>query len=278
MKLQNMAAALELAAQEIPCFPCADDKRRTTPHGFKDATCDPDEVRRLWDRYPGELIGVPTGEPSGLAVLDIDPRHGGDRWFQVHRDRLLPTRVHNTRSGGVHLVFKNDPTLRCRARSKVREVKHHAALPYAEIAAFLGELRGQKGIAARALEFAIMTVARTGEVLFARWDEIDLSARIWAIPPTRMKARRQHRVPLNEAAISILTQMQSVRQNEYVFPGDRRAVLSNMALLMVLRRMKRSDITAHGFRASFKTWAAERHELCARGRRGRSGTRGRQQG
>src|SRR5215471_3816107 len=103
-----------------------------------------------------------------------------------------------------------------------------------------------------------MTAARTREVLFARWDEIDLSARIWAIPQTRMKAGRQHRVPLSAVAISILTQMQSIRQNEYVFPGDRRAVLSNMALLMVLRRMKRSDITAHGFRASFKTWAAER--------------------
>jgi integrase len=144
------------------------------------------------------------------------------------------------------------------ARSKVREVKHHAALPYAEIAAFLRELRGQKGIAARALEFAIITAARTGEVLFARWDEIDLSAKIWTIPQSRMKAGRQHRVPLSDAALMILTQMQTVRQNEYVFPGDRRAVLSNMALLMVLRRMRRPDITAHGFRASFKTWATER--------------------
>jgi integrase len=144
------------------------------------------------------------------------------------------------------------------ARSKVREVKHHAALPYAEIAAFLRELRGQKGIAARALEFAIITAARTGEVLFVRWDEIDLSAKIWTIPQSRMKAGRQHRVPLSDAALMILTQMQTVRQNEYVFPGDRRAVLSNMALLMVLRRMRRPDITAHGFRASFKTWATER--------------------
>ena len=144
------------------------------------------------------------------------------------------------------------------ARSKVREVKHHAALPYAEIAAFLRELRGQKGIAARALEFAIITAARTGEVLFARWDEIDLSTKIWTIPQSRMKAGRQYRVPLSDAALTTLTQMQTVRQNEYVFPGDRRAVLSNMALLMVLRRMRRPDITAHGFRASFKTWATER--------------------
>jgi integrase len=147
------------------------------------------------------------------------------------------------------------------ARSKVRQVKHHAALPYAEIAVFLRELRRQKGIAARALEFAIMTAARTGEVLFARWDEIDLSARIWTIPPSRMKANREHRVPLNEVAVSILTRMQSIRRNEYVFPGDRRAVLSNMALLMVLRRMRRPDITAHGFRASFKTWATERTDF-----------------
>jgi integrase len=144
------------------------------------------------------------------------------------------------------------------ARAKVRSVKHHASLPYSEICTYLEALRCQKGVAAKALEFLILTAARTGEVLGAHWEEIDLPARVWTIPASRMKAGREHRVPLSDAAVSLLKEMQSVRQNQFVFPGDRRAQLSNMALLMVLRRMKHSDITAHGFRATFRTWAAER--------------------
>ena len=144
------------------------------------------------------------------------------------------------------------------ARGKVRKVKHHASLPYSEISTYLDALRHQKGVAAKALEFLILTASRTGEVIGARWDEVDLPVKIWTIPAARMKAGREHRVPLSEAAVSVLNEMQAVRQNEYIFPGDRRAQLSNMALLMVLRRMKRSEITAHGFRATFRTWAAER--------------------
>jgi integrase len=122
----------------------------------------------------------------------------------------------------------------------VRKVKHHASLPYSEISTYLDALRHQKGVAAKALEFLILTAARTGEVIGARWDEVDLLAKIWTIPASRMKAGREHRVPLSEAAVSVLKEMQAVRQNEYIFSGDRRAQLSNMALLMVLRRMKRS--------------------------------------
>jgi integrase len=144
------------------------------------------------------------------------------------------------------------------ARNKVRKVKHHAALSYVEIAGYLEALRKQKGIAARAAEFAILTAARTSEVLGAPWSEIDLNSKIWTVPASRMKAGIEHRVPLSEPALAVLAQMKSVQQNEYIFPGDRRACLSNMALLMVLRRMKRNDITQHGFRATFRTWAAER--------------------
>lgn len=144
------------------------------------------------------------------------------------------------------------------ARGKVRKVKHHAALPYIQISTYLDELRQREGVAARALEFAILTAARTSEVIGARWDEIDLATKVWIVPESRMKADREHRVPLSDAAISVLKSTQSVRQNEYVFPGDRRASLSNMALLMTLRRMKRGDLTTHGFRSTFRTWAAER--------------------
>ena len=145
------------------------------------------------------------------------------------------------------------------SRAKVRAVKHHAALPFKEIADFMARLREHDTTAARALEFAILTVARTSEVLGAKWDEIDLEGRVWTIPASRMKGGREHRVPLSETASLILKKMWALRQegNPNVFPGERRPALSNMALLMLLRRMKRDDLTAHGFRSTFRDWAAE---------------------
>jgi integrase len=145
-------------------------------------------------------------------------------------------------------------------RSKVQKVVHHASLPYREISGFIADLRGRESIASRALEFAILTAARTGEVLGARWSEVDLDARTWTVPEGRMKAGRQHRVSLSDAAIAVLGHMrQHRRDDDLVFPGLKRGrPLSNMALLAVLRRMRRGDLTAHGFRATFKTWAAER--------------------
>jgi integrase len=145
------------------------------------------------------------------------------------------------------------------ARAKVRRVEHHAALPYPEIGAFMAELQQQEGIASRALEFAILTAARTGEVIGARWDEINIAARLWTIPAERMKGAREHRVPLSNAALTIVERISESRQGDFVFPGGNAGrPLSNMAFLMLLRRMGRSDLTAHGFRSSFRDWAAER--------------------
>ena len=122
-------------------------------------------------------------------------------------------------------------------------------------------------MAARALEFAILTAARTGEVLGARWGEIDLAEKVWTVPAGRMKGGREHRVPLSEAALVVLEKVRPVALTKDgtpdpdapVFPGPRRALpMSNMVLLMLLRRMKRDDLTAHGFRSTFSDWAAER--------------------
>jgi integrase len=144
-------------------------------------------------------------------------------------------------------------------KTKVRRVEHHAALPYPEIAAFIAELRQQDGVAARALEFTILTAARTGEVIGATWDEINLAERLWIVPARRMKAGKEHRVPLSDAALAVVEQMREIRQGNYVFPGGRTSrPLSNMALLMTLRRMGRDDLTAHGFRSTFSDWCAER--------------------
>jgi integrase len=153
------------------------------------------------------------------------------------------------------------------ARAKVRRVEHHAALAFDEIPEFLAELRGRPGMAASALEFAIFTAARTGEALGATWGEIDLDAKVWTVPARRMKATREHRVPLSAAALAALEKVQPLALMEHgkpdptapVFPGPRRALpMSNMTMLMLLRRMKRDDLTTHGFRSTFSDWAAER--------------------
>ena len=140
--------------------------------------------------------------------------------------------------------------------SKVQKTVHHKALPYLEINAFIAHLHKQNGIAAKCLEFTILTAARTGEAIGATWGEIDLDSKIWTIPAIRMKAEREHRVPLSSGAIAILNDMSAIRLNNYVFPGTKEG-LSNMAMLAVLKRMDHAEITVHGFRSSFSDWASD---------------------
>jgi integrase len=141
------------------------------------------------------------------------------------------------------------------ARRKVRAVRHHAALPYANVPAFMADLRQREGIAARALEFAVLTATRTSQAIGARWSEF--TGDVWTIPAGRMKSGREHRVPLAGGTLGLIEKLP--RQGEFLFPGGRAdKPLSNMALLMALRRMGRDDVTAHGFRSSFRDWVAER--------------------
>ena len=119
-------------------------------------------------------------------------------------------------------------------------------------------LRDETGVGARALEFLILTAARTGEVIGALWGEFDLQENVWTVPAARMKSRREHRVPLSPAAVQVLTVMQAIRTGDFVFPGRKKDTpLSNMAMLQLLRRMKRADLTGHGFRSTFRDWSAE---------------------
>jgi integrase len=175
------------------------------------------------------------------------------------------------------------------AKAKVRRVKHHAALPYAELPDFIANLRAQEGVAARALEFTILSSVRTGDIIGSgrddkppmRWADVDLSERIWTIPAT--KTDREHRVPLSNAAVSLLKELKREQkkgvlsgERSIVFPGLKRGCpLSNMAMLKVIERMNddrteqglarfvdpkqsNADITVHGFRSTFRDWAAER--------------------
>ena len=141
--------------------------------------------------------------------------------------------------------------------SRMRRVKHHAAMPYSEVGNFIQQLRNGSGVSHRALEFVILTAARTQEVLGSNWNEIDFETGLWTVPAERMKGLREHRVPLVDRAIEILAEMRSTANSRFVFPGNRpNKGLSNMSLLAVLRRLQ-IEATAHGFRSSFRDWASE---------------------
>jgi integrase len=148
------------------------------------------------------------------------------------------------------------------ARAKVRAVRHHAAIPWQQLPAFLADLRQHDSVSARAVEAVILTAARSGEVLGMRWQEVDLDAGVWVVPAGRMKAGREHRVALSAAAVDLLRGMMRLRTTRkadaFVFPGrEAGRPLSVMAMTMVLRRMARGDLTVHGFRSTFRDWAGE---------------------
>ena len=191
-------------------------------------------VEPIWTSKP-ETAGRVRGRIE--AVLDwagargYRPKENPARW-QGNLSMLLPS------------------------RSRMGRIVHHPAMPYAEIPAFMPTLRANGEVAARCLEFVILTAARTSEAVGARWSEFDLAEKVWTVPAERMKARREHRVPLSARVLAILAAMP--RSGDFVFPGRKeKQHLSNMALLMFLRRNGHTEITTHGFRSSFRDWAAE---------------------
>ncbi len=158
--------------------------------------------------------------------------------------------------------FRNPAELTKQLREKLptrpkRSPRHHPALPYVDAPAFVKELGDAVGTAAVALRFLIFTVARTNEVLGARWSEIDLTRAIWRIPAERMKMGESHSVPLSAVALAVLDEMRDGSQNDLIFPNDSGELFSDMAMLAVLKRMNRGHVTVHGFRATFATWAEE---------------------
>ncbi len=166
------------------------------------------------------------------------------------------------RIGDNPAAWKGHLALTLPARAKVAKVQHHAALSWQEVGAFMEALETQPGKGALALRFTILTAARTGEVIGATWGEFDLNGAIWTVSADRMKAKREHRVPLSEPVLALLGEVAKLRTsaapNAPVFPGAVAGKgLSNMAMLTLLRRMGRSDLTAHGFRSTFRDWAAE---------------------
>jgi integrase len=163
------------------------------------------------------------------------------------------------RSGPNPAVWRGHLQLMLPAKTKVRKVEHHAALDWREAPAFVAKLCERDGMGVLAFRFAILTAVRSGEVRGAQWSEIDIERAVWTIPAERMKSGREHRVPLTESALAILRELADVQDGSgLVFFGAKRgALLSDMTLTAVLRRMARSDLTVHGFRSTFRDWAAE---------------------
>lgn len=139
------------------------------------------------------------------------------------------------------------------------QIQHYAALPYDDLPAFYKEIGERDALAARALELLILTASRTSEVLKAKWDEFDFEKAIWTVPAERIKIRKDHRIPLPDAALEILRPLYETRVSEFVFPGQKQGKpLSNLAMEMMLRRMNRKDITVHGFRSTFRDWCGDK--------------------
>jgi integrase len=144
-------------------------------------------------------------------------------------------------------------------REKISKVEHHAALPYADAPAFMTDLRARPSISAHALEFLILTVGRSGEVLGAAWSEINFDTAVWTVPAERMKAEKEHVVPLSGRALDILRDLHERRESDFVFPGMRVGkALSDAAMSKMLDMMNQSGITVHGFRSTFRDWAGDR--------------------
>ena len=193
-------------------------------------------IEPLWTTIPESASRIRGRIESILDWARVRGYRAGEnpaRW-RGHLDHLLP------------------------ARSKVRRVEHHAALPYVVVGGFMGKLRQESSIAARALEFLILTAGRLGEVRGATWDEVDLSSRTWTIPAERMKAKKEHRVPLGDAAVAVLKRMHNVRHSDLVFPGTLAGKqIAPMTMWLLVKRLADVDVNIHGFRSTFRDWAAE---------------------
>lgn len=192
-----------------------------------------DVLEPIWTAKPetaGRVRGRVEAVLNWAAARGYRESENPARW-RGHLDKLLPS------------------------RRKVRSVKNHPALPYAELPAFMADLRDRPSVSAKALEFTILTAARTGETIGAKWPEIDFKAAMWIVPAERMKAGKEHRVPLSRRAVELLESLP--REGEFVFMGGKAGKpLSNMALLELMRGM-RPGFVPHGFRSTFRDWASE---------------------
>jgi len=218
-----------------------------------------DWIQSLENHVPPELWRKPIAEITRAELLDFlrDIQHRMADTAQRVRRRLDEVFDEAIERGAVTLNPVAMLRAKLRKENEPRRPMPRPALPFGAAPQFVAQLRGQPGIAARCLEFTILTAARTGESIGTRWCEVDLRAALWTVPGERMKGGEPHSVHLSERAVAILRETQPLG-TPYAFPSTREAApMSNMAMLALLKRMKRADITVHGFRATFSTWANE---------------------
>jgi integrase len=259
----KIAARLE-AAKSITFKDCT--SKYIAAHG---ASWRSEKHRQQWDNtlrdYAEPVLGnLPVGTIETAHVLRVLEPIWTTKTETATRIRgrieqiLDWARVHGYREGENPARWRGHLDKLLARPSKVMKHEHHAALAYDDMPAFMVKLRAEEGTAARALEFLILTVGRTGEVIGARKPEFDTDKAMWTVPTERMKAGREHRVPLSKAALALAEEaMQD--DPEFLFPGRRaKTPISNMAMSMLMRRMGYEDFTVHGFRSTFRDWAAER--------------------
>ena len=221
--------------------------------------------RTTLESYAGPIWGKDVAAIDANDLIKIlgpiwNTKHETASRVRGRMERVLDAaRVRGLRSGVNPALYRGN--LEVLLPKFKGGVTHHAAMPFVDLPTFMVALRGRPAMAARALEFTILTAARTSETLQATWSEIDLAARLWTVIGSRMKAGKEHRVPLNDAAVQILTALAKESDAEpgtYVFPSSRPdRPLSGMSMAMLLRRMKVLGITVHGFRSAFRDWVGE---------------------
>jgi integrase len=264
-KAQRMRARLD-AAKAITFKECAEAYIKAHRAGWRNR-----KHARQWEvtlaTYAEPLMGLPVQAVDTTLVLKVLERIWSTKPETASRVRgrieavLDWAKVRGYRTDENPARWRSHLDKLLPARGKVRRVEHHAALPYAELPGFLVALREREGLAARAFEFTVLTAARTGETIGARWNEFDLLDKTWTVPAARIKAGREHRVPLSARALAILQEMQAHRHADdgFVFPGGEPGKpIWNATFLTLLRRLGRGDLTTHGFRSSFRDWVAER--------------------
>ncbi|KJV07171.1 tyrosine-type recombinase/integrase [Methylocucumis oryzae] len=262
LKKQELAARKVSKAVALTFKQCAESYINKQQHEFKNAK-HLQQWRNTLEHYCFPIIGsLPVADiDTALVTACLEPiwttkNETASRVRGRIEQVLAWATVSGYRTGDNPARWRGHLDKILPKPSKVQDTKHHTALPYVNMPAFMDELKQQDNTAARCLEFVILTAARTNEAIGATWDEIDLDAGVWTIPAERMKADKEHIVPLSNVCLELLKSMQAVKQNTYIFAGARGG-LSNMAMLKLLERMGRKDLTVHGFRSTFRDWAAE---------------------
>ncbi len=259
------SALISELAKGLTFSECATKYIETHESGWRNAK-HAQQWRTTIERYANPVIGQmlvrDVGLPHVLRVLE-PIWHKKTETAKRLRGRIESVldwaTVREYRTGANPARWKGHLDTLLAEPSKIAKTKHYQALPFDEMPGFMAALRSQAGVGARALELAILTAARSGEVRGATWSEFDLDAGVWTVPAGRMKASKEHRVPLSDAALAIVRTLKQTAVSQYVFPSLRETILSDMTLSAVLRRMKVNAVP-HGFRSTFRDWAAEKTE------------------